>query len=277
MELGISKNDGRILMGRSHSCYELSPIPMVSPCKFVADKKDCAEGPKIGNSVTGFMFLEDFFDPKSRIRRGRIYQAHNSQPHQWRLRDGSELECETYGRASVWAQYLRGGEKHLYVLLGDERRFTVWKLVDVEVIATGEEMVTLKALTSFGFLPELLQSVIPQSGDNILRALDQVANEMHTASADSVVDCCREAASEILAAFTKQPNNDLGKLVALLGKEPYTRRIAHKCAGIINDLHPRRKASEQRSKGLRRLSDEDAQLAVQCLGSILVELEWARW
>lgn len=278
MELGVCKGDGRILMGRTTGGHELSPTPLVSPCKIVSSKSECVEGPITDSPITEFIFLEDFFDPRARLRRGRIYRAWGAQPQIWQLRGGAEFECETYGRTSIWAEYLREEKRELYVLLGDKTRFTVWKLVDIEVIATGEEMLTLKSLTTFGSLPEILEGEVPPDDlGSILRMLDQVVDEMHTASADSVVDCCREAASEILAAFTKQPNNDLGKLVGLLEQEPYKPRVAHKCAGIITDLHPRRKASEQRRRGLRRLSDEDAQLAVQCLGTILVELDWARW
>lgn len=278
MELGISRHDGRIFMGRRDCGFELSAMPMISPCKFVKDKAECVEGPETNSRVTGFMFLEDYFDPKSRIRRGRVYKANESQGHPWTLRDGTNVECDTYVRTSVWAQYLRDGDKHLQVLLGDEKRYTRWKLINVEVVATGEEMLTIKALKSFGFLPDLLESEIPEGElEHIQRALDLVADEMHTASADSVVDGCREAASEILAAFSGHPNNDLGKLVGLLDKEPYERYVAHKCAAIINRFHPRRKASERRRRALRRLSDEEAQLAVQCLGTILVELGWAHW
>ena len=46
MELGISRQDGRIFMGRRDRGYELSTMPMVSPCKFVQDKAECVKGPE---------------------------------------------------------------------------------------------------------------------------------------------------------------------------------------------------------------------------------------
>jgi len=279
MDLGVCKATGHVYVGSVDSGIALSPTPMVSHCKLVSEKLDCHQGPDTEYPTEGFVFREDFYDPKSRIRRGRVYAARSSQPHVWRAPNRAvHGEFNTYSHCSIWAKFHNQSRKHVYVLLGDERRFTVWTLVDLEVITSGEEMVTLKALSSFGLLPELLEAEIPNDELSLIKeSLEKVVNDMYTASAESVVDCCREAVSAIVGAFVNQPAKDLGVLVSLLGDKPYQRMLAQNAASIINRFHPRRKTSEIRGKDLRRITDEDAQLAVQCLGTILVELEWGRW
>jgi hypothetical protein len=48
------------------------------------------------------------------------------------------------------------------------------------------------------------------------------------------------------------------------------------CGRIVARLHSRGKPNEQACKGLRALSDDDADLAVDCLKTVLVEFGWAR-
>lgn len=280
MELGLCQDTHQIYEGTAQYGRMLDPAPVVSPCKIVTSKADCSVGPKSNSPTDGYVFREDYFDPKSRIRRGRIYAAYSSQPHVWRAPIlGHELgRMNTYGRCSIWAQFLSQGHRPLYVLLGDERRFTVWKLVDVEVVTSGEELITLKALTTFGILPELLESEIPENELDLIRTqLGKVVDDMYTATADSIVDCCREGATAVLGAYLGKPNLDLGQLKNHLAKLDPPKLIAVNMADTLAKLHSRRKTAELRSRGLRPITDEDAQIAVSCLGMLLVELNWARW
>lgn len=280
MELGICKRTGRIFEGGRSQSTELSPAPMVSPCKFVKDKNECKLGPSTDNPSKGFMFREDYFDPKSRVRRGRVYSAYDVQPSSWRTsRTALVLEdLNTYGHYSIWHQVHQPTKSHIYVLLGDETRFTVWTLVDVEVLASGEELITLKALTTFGLLPELLESTIPEDKlPEIRRRLDMVVDDMYTASSESIVDCCREAASAILGSYLQQPDKDLGALVKALDNEKPTKNLTKNLADSIRLFHPRRKSSEQSKLGLRTVTDEDAHLCVMALATILIEIGWGRW
>lgn len=279
MELGICKDTGRIFEGRTTSGRELSPAPMVSPCKFVKNKNDCRQGPSNNFPTEGYMFREDYFDPKSRIRRGRIYGAYSSQPHVWRVSNNSRLDrLFTYGHHSIWQQVHQPTKSHVYVLLGDETRFTVWKLVDIELLASGEELITLKALTTFGLLPEILEPEIPPDALSLIQSkLAMVVDDMYTASSESIVDCCREAASAILGAYLGFPNKDLGALVAALSKEEPPKNLTKNLADSIRLFHSRRKSSEQSKLGLRTVTDEDAHLCVMALATILIEIGWGRW
>lgn len=279
MYLGICKDSGRIFMGRMENGYIVSPLPVVSPCKITSDKSDCQSGPDTSNVCNGFAFLEDYFDSKSRLRRGRIYRAMENQPKIWSSNGKEVGELYTFSRCSILAQHRVGTPIPTYLLLGDKRRFTVWKLIDVEVTSLGEELLTIKSISSFGVLPYLMEEVIPKEHFPLIQEqLTLVLDEMHFASPVSVVDCCREAAVTVLGAFVNSPEKDLGSLVSLMARDGNNEwRLVRQSAGIIKDLHPRRKSSEIRSKGLRRISVEDAQLAVQCLGAILIEIEWGRW
>lgn len=279
MCIGFCKDSGRVVSGMLYAGRELFPAPLISHCKLTTNKSDFSEGPDTSKQTEGYVFLEDFYDSKSRIRRGRIYLANQSQPMPWRASNGAVLgRFDTYNRSSIWVSYYKDGKRPIYVLLGDKARFTHWKLVDLELLVTGEELLTLKAISSFAVLPELLDSEIPHDDLTLIqKIMNQVVDEAHTASADSVVDCCREAASAVIGSYVGEPTKDLGQLVTVLGQDPFKKELAQNSAAIINRFHPRRKSSELRSKGLRRISDEDAQLAVQCLGVILVEIGWARW
>ena len=279
MNIGLDKNRGKVFEGCSSNYgRELTPPPLISRCKLVTDKSQLAAGANYEDVFDGYMFREDYFDPKSRIRRGRFYKASDSLVHQWKRHHTEPgMELETYRARSIWAEFHREGHRNVYVLLGEGQRYTVWKLVDMEVMFTGEELHTLKALSTFGLLPELLEAEIPAEHLPLIREkLAYVADEAHTASAESIVDHCREAASAIIGAYLGK-DKDLGQMLNALSDKPHERRLAASAAAIINIFHPRRKASEQRTRGLRRITDEDGQLAVACLGNILVELEWGRW
>jgi len=283
MNLGLDRNRGKVFEGCSSNYgRELTPPPLISRCQLVTDKSQLAAGAHYAHESDGYIFREDYFDPKSRVRRGRFYKPLDSLTQQWKNeRDPQfklgEHSTYTYHPAPIWAHFHREGHREVYVLLGDQCRFTVWKLVDMEVMFTGEELHTLKALSTFGLLPELLEAEIPSEHLPLIREkLGHVADEAHTASAESIVDHCREAASAIIGAYLGQ-DKDLGHMLNALSDKPNERRMAASAAAIINIFHPRRKAAEQKARGLRRITDEDGQLAVACLGNILVELEWGRW
>lgn len=280
MELGLCQDTYQIYEGTSGYGRLLDPAPVVSPCKIVTNKAECDAGPINNNPTEGYVFREDYFDSKSRIRRGRLYAAFSSQPHTWMVPMlGREIgRMNVYGRYSIWGQFINQGHQTLYLLLGDQRRFTVWKLVDVEVVASGEELITLKALTTFGVLPELLESEIPEQELELIKSqLGKVADDMYTATADSIVDCCREAATALLGAYSAKPDLDLGQQKNHLSKSIPPKHIAVNMADTLARLHSRRKTAELKSRGLRPITDEDAQLAVSCLGMIMVELGYGRW
>lgn len=81
----------------------------------------------------------------------------------------------------------------------------------------------------------------------------------------------------MLAYFNlqKEDAQDLGKLIKRLETEG--RIIAENAANIIARLHARAKPSEQEKRQLRPIREQDADLAVQCVGMLLCEIGFAEW
>jgi hypothetical protein len=69
---------------------------------------------------------------------------------------------------------------------------------------------------------------------------------------------------------------DLGKLIVASRSLPSPLTAAAGVAEMINRLHPRGKANEQESRGLRLPTEEDAEAAVHAIGFIMREIGWAR-
>jgi len=81
----------------------------------------------------------------------------------------------------------------------------------------------------------------------------------------------------LLAHFNLQKNSaiDLGNLIKKLKSE--RRVVAENSANIIARLHARAKPSEQEKRELRPVREQDADLAVRCVGSLLCEIGFAEW
>jgi|ERR1035437_4133212 hypothetical protein len=73
---------------------------------------------------------------------------------------------------------------------------------------------------------------------------------------------------------------DLGALIELLVKrnDKNGQRIVACAAEIPQRLHSRGKHAEQeKHDNLRPIREQDAELAVQCIGVMLCDLGWGRW
>src|SRR2546427_10261748 len=155
----------------------LWPLPMITPASIsAATSRELLEGlpqensPLLANATT--VFREDFFDPVTRIRRGRFYKKESSQ--KWEVSPHPALNLQAlsgYGPAMEpykrllnastgllltdalltfqsfrLSNMLRGFPPHnANVELGSREFPTFWRVIDVEPISTGEELVTLKA------------------------------------------------------------------------------------------------------------------------------------
>ncbi|MGU9961573.1 MAG: hypothetical protein ACNYPF_00960 [Candidatus Puniceispirillales bacterium WSBS_2018_MAG_OTU23] len=79
--------------------------------------------------------------------------------------------------------------------------------------------------------------------------------------------------SSALTEMNRQ--KDLGALVKKL--EGDEKIIAANSANIIARLHARAKPVEQELRELIQIREKDAELVVQCIGTILCELDFAEW
>jgi hypothetical protein len=164
--------------------------------------------------------------------------------------------------------------------IGTRDAASAWRIVQTEIIASGDVLVTLKALTAFGIIPDLLDDKVPfDSRGPVKQALERAVNSAFRETAVSVVDQCRNAISVVLAHYLvsggEAPNvlsKDLQALSNVLNnrKETVLSNVSH----VVARLHSRGKGNEQQQRGTRVVAEQDGEFAVQALGLVLREVGW---
>lgn len=293
INIGIEKHQGLVYEVDANRGRPVWPTPVITPAVFVypSDGEMKAES---SNNVFGYRFREDSYDPIARIRRGRFYSAENSsQPSYCLVSPHPAVPMESiapdihahnkqleifYGNP-IWHKHIEGKRELPLVLLGADARFTAWTIISVEAIVTGEDLVTLKARSSFGILPKIIDANVPAAFEaKLSETLALFADEVHRASPVSVIDRARDAATHALLAYFQLQGGDaqdLGKLIKRLQDE--NKAVAASVANIIARLHARAKPSEQEKRELRSIREQEAELATQCLGALLCETGLAEW
>ena len=293
--IGIDESTNLIYEGLTNYGYGLSPSPILSPATFVLTSDEVHELPSRGNRFSiKYLFREEGFDPVSRTRRGRFYKRNDQQPNEWfvqphpvllqeRRYDGkNELKkmLYTYSAFNFFSIVKRADLKNTLVLIGHQDTYSIYSIINVESTANGDDLITLKMRPTFGVIPNLNEEAIPIDRRRAVRdALDLFATEVHRASPQSIIDRARDAASAILGAFNEQNetcsfDKDLGQQIKAIEKAE--KRIVLNSADIIRIFHARAKPSEQERRNIRPISEQDAELAVNCIGTILCELGWAK-
>ena len=295
MNLGIDKNHNLFYEGKSHWGHAVWPSPVVTRAEIITEPEGRLHPEDRRNLVADRMvFREDSFDPVTRVRRGRFYKAGDRQPSEWHVQVHPAVPNEalradqgiikksldTYYGHPIWHQFSKCRKQPL-VLLGVEDRFTIWNIIAIESISTGEDLVTLKSCSSFGILPEVESSKIPQSSRKaVMESLHTFVDEVHRAAPASVIDRARDSVSQLLLTYFDlhgENAKDLGALIKYLEHKDRQKMIAVAAAKIIARLHARAKPVEKTKRSLREICQQDAELAAQCLGVILCELGWADW
>lgn len=299
--IGVEENRGLVFEGDSnYGAHLVWPVPVMTPAQFMDSSTN--ELPSFyAGSQTTYYFREDLFDTVSRIRRGRFYKFAGSKGNQWHVfpvqhvsiprtnvdKNGmlSVPSLADYNPCKLSSELGLLGLANAVVVLGKENASTIWSIIHVEASFSGEELVTLKARQSLGALPIVNWAKVPEESIAMVREkLVVLEDEYHRAGAESVVDRAREAATAILSGHLRPENPeakgmDLGALVKLLVKKngENDKRVVACAAEIPQRLHPRGKTSEQEKREVRPLREQDAELAVQCIGVMLCDLGWAEW
>jgi hypothetical protein len=279
MQVGLEKHTRKILEGDSNYGDYIANPPFISFCKLHFENTNGYSGPENSDGF-GCIFREDLFEPVSRVRRGRIYESGTSQPQKWNIRATGETPyADTYSSKSIQIELNKLRVPRCVVSIGDKDRFTTWKVIGIEVISTGEELITLKAISSMGIMPQLIQSKVNLNTSSISDAVDKVCDAAFRDIPEVIVDICRSAAVAIFSDYLNIIDQDLGQLLKALEDKPKgeKKEIAANAGRIINRLHPRGKLNEAAKYQLRALKDEDANLAVSCISMMLVELEYAQY
>lgn len=288
--IAIDKHQGVIYEGDGSLGRPILPTPVITPAKIIFESTEPLTA-EINDNNFGYRFREDSYDPVSRIRRGRFYFA-DSGPREWTIPEHPAIPrvgtnvfgatrkfLDTFGRRSIWHEYINGKDEQALVLLGVDNRFTIWTIINIEVISTGEELITLKARTSLGVLPRIDTNKIPSAfRARVMQSLNAFRDEVYRSGPVSVIDRARDAASQILLAYfglEGKASKDLSDLINMLDGEK--NAVIQSSAKIIARFHARAKPVVQQKHEPRAIREQDAELATQCIGAILCDLGWADW
>ncbi len=278
----------------SRYAHALWPSPVVTPAKITYDLEGKLSGESSGASPSqSLKFREDYYDPTARIRRGRFYSGDvGSQPQEWHVQPhparplelaksdklGIRKRVYVYQSIPFFSHYMKNQKEQPLVLLGIDDRFTIWTVIDVEGIAHGEDLVTLKARSTRSVIPEIDQDKVPENYKTLVNeSISSFVNEVYRAAPVSVIDRARDTASQILLAYFElkgSQSKDLGQLVKKLEQEKMT--VAASAAHIIARLHARAKPSERHKRDMPPIREQNAQLAIECVGVLLSEIRWVK-
>lgn len=299
MYLGIDTNTGHVYEGAGAPRFPVLPRPAISFAKLIETPKDWQFLPQdISHTPFPWVFREDSFDPVTRIRRGRLYQTHGDmQPHQWpvsaqqsdfegvrELAARRQLMMSLFTYSPCDALTGREDKGHGVLLaLGSGRAASAWRVILVETLIDRDVMVTVKAMSALGVIPDVDQSKIAESNrKSVSQALGRVLDSAFRETASSVIDQCRNAIQVILARWMLQEganekilSKDLGAICSAVASEPYLKNAARDAANIVRLLHSRGKSNVQETEDLRLSDDEDAEMAIQTVAFVLRELGWA--
>lgn len=297
--IGVDERWGLVFEGdSSHGAHLVWPVPVMTPAQIVDSSAKEFAGPQTGGTIN-YYFREDIFDPVSRVRRGRFYKS-SGRSENWKVlpvphitiprigvdSDGllSVPSLTDYYSCAISGELNNLGLAHALVVLGKGKSSTIWSIIHFETGFTGEEMVMLKARQSLGALPELDFAKLPaQNAKSIQEALQTLEDDYHLASPESVVDRANEAATRIMNAYIKlkggSSQNSLFEAIKSAGKleQSDKKEVATNAADIVRLLHGRTKYAVQQDKNVRSVRVQDAELAMQCIGVMLCDFDWAEW
>jgi hypothetical protein len=300
--LGIEIDSGLVYEGRTAPTHPVWPTPPVCNATLLETPSDIQNIPRsFASDPFGWIFVETSFDFGTRVRRGKLYQnfgnvnresvlveAHpavhsdliKAANNRWRVAKDLTvyIECTDLLRRDHRGEGLR-------MVLGQADASSVWKIVQVERSLESDIVLTLRAESALGVLPELDASRIPPSSfASVKSAYDRALNAAYRELPTSVVDQCRNAAVVFVSRWMQQVTDsdapveqDLGDWIrSVKGHFGEHQRLAFRSAlEIINKLHPRGKDNERHKMSLRVVEDSDALFAVHALGFVLREIGWA--
>ncbi len=288
MMIAIDGNTKLVYEGQGNYGYGLWPTPVLSMATLLDSEFDFSRLP-IGSDLfnASIVFREDSFDPVTRIRRGRLYKTPGTQPQTWRV----HLHANVQGSGPMVSIPLHGfdsnylaSDRHKFngalIALGCADAYTLWRVVGVERIVTGEDLLTLRARSALGTLPELNESALPEGAlTKAKETLSKLSDAAYRAGPESIVDRARDVAQwctgSWLAAIKDAPamrHTDLGQLWS---KVPEEYSIIRAVVGALARLHSRVKPNEQDRYGTRAVSEDDAEFALASVGILLREIGWA--
>jgi hypothetical protein len=297
--IAFDSDNGLVYEGRANYGHAVWPVPVISVATMVEKSSTVSEVPENHDLASAdLIFREDSFDPVTRIKRGRFYSfSEGSRNPYWNVQvhpmlpgESRRVSKEGLIQKQLWNWYeysisvrLKSYSSLPTVVLGTKNAHTRWKIVGIERTINGDELVTMRAQANLGMLPELITENIPEvSRQKTQEAIEKLVETIYRSGPESIVSRCRDAASAILGGYLwriepEAPLKDLGALIKILRRPPEKEQMAIiiSAATIIARLHPREKPNEQIARDLRPLYDGDAEIAVNCVATLLREVNFA--
>jgi hypothetical protein len=296
MYLGIEHQTGLIYEGTGNPDLPSLPLPTIARAKLIEHPDDWNSLPSPSEAF-GLVFREDSFDSVSRTRRGRLYQKREGTQPSQQLVSG-----HPYDRSLI-PGYERANSKSLFVYmsctdilrkpnqgqglilaLGSSGGASAWRILQTELLYSGAVMVTLKALSAYGILPQIdVEKIDEKFRPAVTQAVNRVLDSAFKESPGSVVDNCRDAMQAILSSWLAQNGTadaivakELAQVAGTIETTPYDKICVGNLGKVCAKLHSRNKTNAQRKHGYRPIVEEDAELAIQAVAFVLRDLEWAK-
>lgn len=300
--IGIDESTHLLYEGDSTYGNGVWPTPILTTATIISSEGDWTRIPSCRRfSDAKLLFREDSFDPVTRVRRGRLYEwDHNCVKQTWHvpahpacpsnrngMREDGLFHPTLYTFQPVWTLLGDRDLSRQLIVLGSNDAMTVWRMLSAESNAFGEIVLTLRARSTLGALPEIVEDAIPQEGRaEILSLLDRVDNAAFRSGADDVAEACRAAFTVVLREWLRSigvaasdlAGKDVGKLLQCLEQDTLITDfgLIKAVAKIVQLFHSRAKPNEKERLGTRAISEDDAQMLLQNLGFLLREIKWAK-
>jgi hypothetical protein len=176
---------------------------------------------------------------------------------------------------------LKTGAQPTIVAFGARAAFTLWRVVDIERMITGEDLVTLRARSSFGLLPVLREEAVPEDAlPKVMEILETLTQAAYSSAPASVIDRARDAAQWCIGVWWAEVigdrsarTEDLSGLSKMLDREG--RVVVASLARTIARLHARGKPNEQERRAVRPPMEGDAEYVITAMGLLMREIGWA--
>lgn len=303
--IGIDRNNWLVYEGTSMYGHGVWPTPVVLRATIVANEEDWG---KFSTSAhiddAKLVFREDMFDPVTGLRRGRLYQWHDgqTQPGTWHVHQHPAVfedvghrdtagrfrkELLTYHDANPFAGRMLAANGDAVVALGSGDALSLWTVVQVERIASGQELLSIKSRSNLGVLPELDLAKVPAaSKEAVQAALSKLRTSAYREQASSLVEQCRPTAQIILSHWfaavsgINAKGDDLGELIKKIEKHDAGkyRQILLNTGRTLGLFHNRNKPNVQEKLGelARDIKESDAAFALQAIALLMHEVGWTK-
>jgi hypothetical protein len=303
--IGIDSNTWLVYEGVSSYGHGVWPTPITLQAGILEASDDWKALPTSRDiRAAKLIFREDTFDPVTGLRRGRLYQrlSGTSQPSEWYLHchpaiPEDEGSRDTQGRFKRYlltyydfydlGAKVRASNSEVIIVLGASDAITLWTIVQVETVASGQEMLTLKIRSNLGVLPEVDFSKVPKNSEKAVRtALEKLRTSAYREQAGSLIEQCRSMAQIIISHWFEdlsgQPckADDLGGLHKKLENSELAKdkHILLNTSKTLALFHNRNKPNvrERLGDAARDITESDGAFSLQAIALLLHEVGWTK-